>query len=217
MLALGRLVAVRHEKLLDVNLRCLLSLPGLWLSLLGVAGPVAGQAPAPAGLPPEWEVRQQLAELVSQTERLGPLVQKIDPSQWKSAPEAYVAQQKSILSQIQQVAQVVGSLSRQPEKMTLALDVYFRLQALESQVLSLSDGIRRYQNPAVADLLTSLTNETSASRERLREYLKELVAMREQERDLLEKEAQRCRSLPPRVTPAPKAVPKPKDAERPKV
>ncbi|MBY0502801.1 MAG: hypothetical protein K2X03_02760 [Bryobacteraceae bacterium] len=161
----------------------------------------------PAGLPPEWEVRKQLADLVSQTARLQPLVKQIDPAAWSNAPEAYVAQQKSILSQIEDAALVVGSLSRQPERMTVALDVYFRLQTLESQVLSFSDGIRRYQNPAVADLLTSLTNETAASRERLREYVKELVAMREQERDLLEKEAQRCRSLPPRVTPVPKPKP----------
>lgn len=157
-------------------------------------------------LPPEWEVRRQLADLVSQTERLGPLVKKIEPAKWTGAPEAYVAQQASILHQIQYISQVVTALARQPERMTLALDVYFRLQSLEGQVLSFTDGIRRYQNPAVADLLASLTNETAASRERLREYVKELVAMREQERDILEKEAQRCRSLPPRVTPLPKAA-----------
>ena len=166
-------------------------------------------------LPPEWEVRRQLADLVSQTERLSPLVKKIEPAKWPGAPEAYVAQQTSILHQIQYISQVVAALSRQPERMTLALDVYFRLQSLESQVLSFTDGIRRYQNPAVADLLASLTNETAASRERLREYVKELVAMREQERDILEKEAQRCRSLPPRVTPVPKA-PIPKALEKPK-
>jgi hypothetical protein len=156
-------------------------------------------------LPPEWEVRKQLADLVSQTERLAPLISKIEPAKWETAADAYAAQKTSILNQIQYIAQVVSSLSRQPERMTLALDVYFRLQSIESQVLSFTDGIRRYQNPAVADLLASLTNETAASRERLREYVKELVAMREQERDLLEKEAQRCRSLPPRVTPAPAA------------
>ncbi len=177
----------------------LTSFGGRWLAFAAIAGLARAQS-----LPPEWEVRQQLADLVSQTERLGPLVKKIEPAQWASSPEAYVAQQASILKQIQYISQVVASLARQPERMTLALDVYFRLQALEGQVLSFTDGIRRYQNPAVADLLASLTNETAASRERLREYVKELVAMREQERDILEKEAQRCRSLAPRVTPAPK-------------
>lgn len=180
--------------------RLLLSFGGLFLALQGQT-----PAPAPAGLPPEWEVRKQLADLVSQTERLAPLISKIEPAKWETAADAYAAQKTSILNQIQYIAQVVSSLSRQPERMTLALDVYFRLQSIESQVLSFTDGIRRYQNPAVADLLASLTNETAASRERLREYVKELVAMREQERDLLEKEAQRCRSLPPRVTPAPAA------------
>ncbi len=168
----------------------------LWLALQATPGAALAQT-----LPPEWEVRKQLADLVSQTERLGPLVKKIEPAKWSGAPEAYLAQQTSILQQIQYVSQVVAALARQPERMTLALDVYFRLQSLEGQVLSFTDGIRRFQNPAIADLLAGLTNETAASRERLREYVKELVAMREQERDILEKEAQRCRSLPPRVTP----------------
>lgn len=183
---------------------------------MGLAASLAAQLPAPAatsGLPPEWEVRRQLGDLVSQTERLLPLVKKIEPAKWAGAPEAYVGQQTAIVNQIQYISQVVSSLAKQPERMTLALDVYFRLQTMESQVLSFTDGIRRYQNPAVADLLASLTNETAASRERLREYVKELVAMREQERDLLEQEAQRCRSLPLRVTP----VAKPKVPEKPKV
>ena len=178
----------------------------LWLAIQASQGVAIAQT-----LPPEWEVRQQLADLVSQTERLGPLVKKIEPAKWPDAPEAYAAQQRSILQQIQYVSQVVAALARQPERMTLALDVYFRLLSLEGQVLSFTDGIRRFQNPAVADLLASLMNETAASRERLREYVKELVAMREQERDILEKEAQRCRSLPPRVTPLSK-----KPLEKPK-
>jgi hypothetical protein len=197
-----------------VRERLLIVLGGLLIAAL----PVLAQAPSlpgppdqpvAQGLPPEWEVRQQLADLTSQTERLTPLVRQIEPANWRDGSDAYVAQQKALLNQIQYVTQVIGALSRQPERTTLALDAFFRLQSIESLVLSFSDGIRRYQNPAVADLLTSLTNETAASRERLREYLKELVAMREQERDVLEKEAQRCRSTPPRVTPA--AKPKAKD------
>lgn len=193
-------------------------IPRRLLFLVGLCAAALPAQPAPAaGLPPEWEVRQQLADLVSQTARLAPLLNQIEPQKWTGVPQAYAAQQKSILTQINHTSQVVAALSRQPERMTLALDVYFRLQTLESQVLSFSDGIRRYQNPAVADLLTSLTNETAVSRERLREYVKELVAMREQERDLLEKEAQRCRSLPPRVTANPKlGVPKPNPPERPR-
>ncbi len=179
--------------------------------LLAFGGLVASLAAQ--GVPPEWEVRKQLTELISQTERLAPLIKQIEPAKWEGAPEGYALQQDRLLKQIGYITQVTNALARQPERMTLALDVHFRLQSLESQILSFTDGIRRYQNPAVADLLASLTNETAASRERLREYLKELVTMREQERDVLEQEAQRCRSLPPRVVPM---IPKPKTPEKPK-
>ena len=159
----------------------------LLLAWGAIAGALRAQAPVAPGLPPEWEVRRQLADLVKQTERLLPLIKQIEPAKGPGMPEAYAAQQAAILTQIQYVSQVLAALARQPDRMTLALDAYFRLQAVESQVLSFTDGIRRYQNPAVADLLVSLTNETAASREGLREYVKELVAMREQERDLLRK------------------------------
>ena len=188
---------MRYRLLVAVASLLSIVAPGAWAQSSG--------ASAAAGLPPDWEVRQQLADLVSQTDRLAPLIKQIDPSKWEGVSDAYRAQQTRLLNQIQYVSQVVAALARQPDRMTLALDVYFRLQTVESLVLSFTDGIRRYQNPAVADLLASLTNETAASRERLREYVKELVAMREQERDVLEKEAQRCRSMPPRVLPTAKA------------
>ena len=65
------------------------------------------------------------------------------------------------------------------------------------EVLGLDAGrelIRRYQNPALADLLNGLMGETVASRDRLRSYVVDLAAIKEQELAIMDQEAQRCRA-----------------------
>ena len=103
------------------------------------------------------------------------------------------------------------SLRKQPEKLTLALETLFRLQAVESQVNSLVDGVRRYQNPAVGDLLVSVVSANSANRDQLRQYVTDLAQTKEQEFQIVDQEAQRCRGTlmrQPPARPAP-AAPKP--------
>ena len=164
-----------------------------------------------AGLPPEWEVRKQLDELLAQTKRFDPVLDQLQPETWvaNGAPEAYVTQFKSLRDEVKYLSQVAATLSRQPEKMSAAFDAYQRMQLIESRLQSLAEGIRRYQNPAVADLLLGLVNETNGSRERLRQYVFELIVQREKERDVLEKEAQRCRANVSQkiATPAPPKLP----------
>ena len=164
-----------------------------------------------AGLPPEWEVRKHLDDLVAQTSRFDPVLNQLQPDTWVSngAPEAYVTQYKSLRDEVKYLGQVAANLARQPERMSVAFDAYQRLQLIESRLQSLAEGIRRYQNPAVADLLLSLVTETNGSRDRLRQYVFELIAQREKERDVLEKEAQRCRASISQkaVVPAPKPAP----------
>lgn len=159
-----------------------------------------------AGLPPEWEVRKQLDDLLAQTQRLDPVLDQVQPESWvaNGAPEAYVTQYKSLRDEVKYLGQTAAALSRQPERMSIAFDAYQRLQVIESRLQSLADGIRRYQNPSVADLLLGLVSETNASRDRLRQYVQDLIVQREKERDVLEREAQRCRaSLSQKPAPLP--------------
>ncbi len=74
---------------------------------------------------------------------------------------------------------------------------------LEVVLTSLVDGARKYQNPALADLLRSLMNENSASRQQLRQYIVDLAAAKEQELKVMDGEAQRCRQ----ITSKPQAAP----------
>ncbi len=77
----------------------------------------------------------------------------------------------------------------------MALDVYFRAQSLETGIDSLIDGVRKYQNPAVGDLLASVLGENSSNRDKLRQYITDLAANNEQEFQVVDKEAQRCRGI----------------------
>jgi hypothetical protein len=56
-------------------------------------------------------------------------------------------------------------------------------------------GIRKYQNPAVAEMLAGLIADTSADRDKLRQYLVDLAADREQQFRVMDQEAQRCRAV----------------------
>ena len=105
------------------------------------------------------------------------------------------------------------SLRKQPEKLTLALETLFRLQSVESQVNSLVDGVRRYQNPAVGDLLVSVVSANSANRDQLRQYVTDLAQTKEQEFQIVDTEAQRCRGTLTRQPPARPAPAAPKPAK----
>ena len=84
-------------------------------------------------------------------------------------------------------------LAEDPERRTLVLEAYIRLQAIQTFLPSLTDGIRRYQNDAMAELLDSTFSDSTRYRDSIREYLVDLVKVKETELDVMNREAQRCR------------------------
>ena len=78
--------------------------------------------------------------------------------------------------------------------MTAVLDTFFRMESVDAMLRSVVAGIRKYQNPAVAELLAGLIADTSTDRDKLRQYLVDLAADREQQFRVMDQEAQRCRS-----------------------
>jgi hypothetical protein len=170
--------------------------PGILL-LLSLAPVAIAQAPPPAGVSSEWDVRKLLDSLDRQAQHLKPIMDQVKPETWvpKGAPEAYVAQAKSAETELRYLLTSSDALAREPEKLTLALDTYLRMQAMESTLGSLIQGIRKYQNPALADLAQSFMAENSANRDRLSQYLRDLAAQKEQEFQVVDREAQRCRGM----------------------
>jgi uncharacterized membrane protein YccC len=148
-----------------------------------------------AGVPTDCDVQKLVLAVAEQSGRIQPLVEQIRPKEWvaKGASDTYVQQWDSAHAQAQTVKLSADNLVREPERLSAALDTYFRLQNLEVVLTSLIEGVRKYQNPALADLLRSVLSENSASRQQLRQYLVDLAAIKEQEFKVMDEEAQRCR------------------------
>jgi len=168
-----------------------------WIALLLVPAAMAQTAAPPAGVSSEWDVRTLLDGLDRQAEHLKPIIDQVKPETWVShgAPPAYIAQWKSGEAELRYLITSSQSLARDPEKLTLALDTYLRMQAMESTLGSLIEGIRKYQNSALADLALSMMAENSTNRDRLSQYLRDLAAQKEQEFKVVDREAQRCRGV----------------------
>jgi hypothetical protein len=86
--------------------------------------------------------------------------------------------------------------------MSLALKAFFRMQSVEFALGSLENAARKYQTAAAADSLTSLAAENGANRERFQQYIVELARRREEEYQIMDHEAQRCREILSRQPPA---------------
>src|SRR5437016_1384811 len=124
-----------------------------------------------AGVPTEWDVQKLVEAISTQSGRLQQIVDQIHPKEWvaKGAPDAYLQQWDSAHAQAATVKQSSDNLVRDPARLSAALDTYFRLQNLEVVLTSLIEGVRKYQNPALADLLRGVMSENNASRQQLRQ------------------------------------------------
>jgi hypothetical protein len=147
------------------------------------------------GVAPVWDARTVLDQFAEQTGRLRPLLDRIQPEQWvkRGAPAAYVDQWKTVRSELEAVTAASADLRRHPDKLSDVLGLLFQHDRLERRLNSLIEGVRQYQNPAVASLLASTLAEGAGSRERLQAYVRDLALTREQEFAIVDREAQRCR------------------------
>ena len=150
------------------------------------------QSSSPPGVTPAWELKKQLDGLVAQTRRLTPLLEQVKPQDWGA--DGYREQHKSAQAEVEYLARSAAALAAEPEKMTLALESFLRLEGLERMLDSLSEGVRRYQNPALAELIQGSISENLVHRARLRNYLTELVATKQDELRIATDEAQSCRA-----------------------
>ena len=166
------------------------------------------------GLPPEWEVRKNMESLAESAKRFRPILEEVKPEDWaaKGAPAGYQRQWKSVVDETGFLIHSSEELAKEPERLTLALETLFRMQAVDAMLASMDEGVRKYQNPALADLLRSTMSDAAAHVEKLRQYIVSLAAAKEDELKVMDQEAQRCRAElsrrpakePPKNTPEPK-------------
>ncbi len=157
------------------------------------------QAPPPAedrGVASEWDARKLIDALGAQAQHLKPIIDQVQPAPWlaKGASETYVAQWNTAQAQLKYLISSSDAFSRQPDRLSLGLDIYFRMQSVDSTLASLTEGVRKYQNPALASLMQSVIAENSTNRDRLRQYLQDLATQKEEEFQVADREAQRCRA-----------------------
>ena len=170
---------------------------GVLLCLLFVSAMASAQSPQAAGVASEWDVRKLLDSLDLQAQHVKPIIDQVKPEAWvaKGAPQAYVTQWTTAQAELKYMLTSSEALAKQPERLTLALETYFRMQALESTLASVTEGIRKYQNPALADLMQSVVSENSTNADKLRQYIQDLAMQKEQEFQIADREAQRCREI----------------------
>ena len=167
-----------------------------------------GQA-APS-VPASWDVSKSVSDLAAQVAKLKPVMAQLTPQAWveQGAPAAYVEQWQSAQQELDYLDQTARTLEKQPEKLTAALDLYFRLQAVEWRLQSLSEGARKYQSSAAGDVIAEAVGVHATKRDQLREYITDLAVQNERQLAVMDREAQRCReeqnALHPAATPTKK-------------
>jgi len=166
------------------------------VALCAQTPPLQAPRPQPAGLELDWDIAPALQEIGAHAARLLPALNAIDARSWvdQGASATYAEQLQGVKEQAQAVADGAKALAKSPEKLSVALELYFRMQSIDGMLASVEEGMRKYQTAASAQSLVSLQAEAGANRDRLQRYIVNLAAEREQELRVMDEEAQRCRS-----------------------
>lgn len=173
----------------------------LSLFVLMASGPLAAQT---ASVQQAWDIGKTLKGVSANITRIMPILEQIRPQEWVSrgAPDTYATQWKSSIAQANAISSVAQSLQLHPEKLPDALQLLFRIQAFHAELASVGEGLRKYQNPALADLMFSVASEDLAVREQLQQYVLDMATEKEQQFQVADREAQRCRASLSRETPS---------------
>ena len=155
----------------------------------------AGQTQA--GLATDWDIRSQMKRFSDHARSFGPLLAEIRVEPWlkEGASDTYVRQLASAKAELQNVTAAAERFASDPERLTLALEAFFRLQGMEALVESLKAGVQRYQSSELAARLTRLLAEDANLLAALQRHITDLASTREQEIQIMNQEAQRCRAL----------------------
>src|SRR5580700_7776802 len=128
-------------------------------TLIACAAALCAQTPPPhtpqqqsAGLETDWDIAAALQQIGAHAGRLLPALNRIDARSWvdQGASETYAEQLQGAKDQTQAVADGAKTLAKDPERLPVALELYFRMQSIDSMLASVEEGMRRYQTVASA-------------------------------------------------------------------
>jgi len=153
-------------------------------------------ANSPAPYIADDEIAMTFNKLSQRALRMIPMLEQLRPNDWvaKGAPDAYTTQWNSVIQQFRAIETDMTALAQHPGKLTDTMKALFRLDATHPVLESLLGGTRKYQNPALADLIESVVSENTSDVDRVERYLLQLAADQEQQFAVVDREAQRCRA-----------------------
>jgi hypothetical protein len=171
--------------------------------------PTGSAAPAPVSLDPT-EVPAIAGEISQRSEHLKPMFEQVHAADWtaKGAPEAYVSQWNSLVEQNQAIENDMTGVAQNPEAMADIMKALFRVHRFDGDLAALIGAVRRYQNPALADLIESVAAGDQSGVEKLQQYVLDLASEKERLLGVEDEEAQRCRSSLANQPPARSAAPR---------
>jgi hypothetical protein len=167
------------------------------LALLLLAAVSVGLLPAQedVGTMPTWEVAAIAENLEAQTEQAEQILTGVKPEEWPQAgAAAYAAQRETLLVELAHLRNSARAMASAPERLPLVVDTFLWIDRTNSMMASMTDGVRRYQNAAVADLLESARGQYSGAGEKLKEYMRQLAVSVDAQMQIAHEEAQRCRT-----------------------
>jgi hypothetical protein len=186
---------------------------------------VLAQQGAPASIPPvpvDTTEAGEIAHNISlRSEHMKPMFDQVHIADWiaKGAPEAYTSQWNSLVQQNLAIQADMAALARraaappdssqQESILQESMKAIFRVQRFDRDLDALLNAIRRYQNPALADLIESVAAGDQSGLEKLESYVLEVANEKERQLDVVDREAQRCRSTLANQPPVRPAPPKP--------
>jgi hypothetical protein len=142
------------------------------------------------------DVAAMLNRLSQGAARIEPMLDQLHVKDWlaKGAPDTYLAQWTSLREQFGAIQSDMSALAQHPDRLSDSMKALFRVQATQVALGSLMGGVRRYQNPALADLIESVAAEASGDIDRFEKYLVEVSDEKERQFTVVDREAQRCRA-----------------------
>lgn len=147
------------------------------------------------GLMPSWEVTAIATDLEAQIALVEQVLHGLKPEEWQQpGAAAYTPQRDTLLQELGYLKTSAAGMARQPESLPVVVDTFLWLDRANSMMVSMTDGVRRYQSGAAADLLESSRGHYSGAAEKLKEYMRQLAISVNTQMAIAHEEAQRCRT-----------------------
>lgn len=160
------------------------------------SGVFAQQPPGNSQIMTDEDAAAVFIRIAQRAARLEPMLDQLHPNDWiaKGAPDTYLAQWNSVRLQFGAVQTDLADLSQHTDRLGDSMKALFRVQAANLALNSLMGGVRKYQNPALADLIESVAAEAANDIDRFEQHLLEMADAKEQQFTVVDHEAQRCRA-----------------------